>query len=130
MSVQLPFLRTISRYTIVGLVCVALNNVILIGGEAMGIHYAIATVICFFFVGGLAYATHADYTFEAGRSWLGYGRFLGTQTLGLVLTLAILFVLSDGLGLSIWIAAPTVTIIMFIYQFLATRWAVGARQGQ
>lgn len=128
MKTRPPFKRTLPRYTLVGLICVGLNNIILIGGDAIGLHYSVLAVICFLFVGGLAYVTHADFTFVTKRSWTGYFRFLGTQTLGLLLTIVILFVLSDQLMLSVWIAAPAVTIIMFAYQFITTRWAVGANR--
>lgn len=119
--------HTLSRYAIVGIVCVALNNVILIAGEAIGIHYAWSAVFCLIAVGGLAYLAHVHFTFRASRSWMGYVRFLGTQGASLALTLLALFLLCDVAGLPVWGAAPITSVMLFAVQFLSTRWAVVTR---
>lgn len=114
----------LSRYSIIGIASVLANNFILIAGDQLGVHYAVSTLVCFFLVGALAYLGHANVTFAAGHSIAGYARYCGTQGFGLCLTLAILFVMIDVLAWPIWIAAPLVSALMFVYTFIATRWAV------
>ncbi|MFU7527855.1 GtrA family protein [Qipengyuania sp. ASV99] len=114
----------LSRYSIIGIASVLANNVILIAGHMLGVHYAISTLVCFFLIGALAYVGHANITFAARHSIAGYARYCGTQAFGLCLTLAILFVMIDLLAWPIWISAPLVSALMFVYTFIATRWAV------
>lgn len=128
MRIGAPNPQTLWRYIIVGIACVVLNNAILIGGENLGIHYVISAIICFIFVGGLAYLAHANFTFDSKNSWTGYFRFLGAQSLGLILTIILLYILSEQFSFPIWIAAPVTTITIFVYQFLSTRWAILANR--
>ncbi|MEO1729837.1 MAG: GtrA family protein [Pseudomonadota bacterium] len=123
-------LPTLSRYTLIGIASVAANNVILIAGDALGVHYAFSTLLCFFLIGALAYIGHANITFEASHSLMGYLRYCATQAFGLLLTLVMLHGMIDRLYWPIWVAAPAVSIAMFVYTFLATRWAVLYRGAQ
>ncbi len=116
--------KHISRYTLVGLVCVGLNNIILIAGDQMGFHYAVLTLVCFILVGAIGYAAHASFTFEASWSVGGYTRYLMAQGMGLAITLLLLFLMVEKAGWPMWVCAPVVTILMFFYHFVSTRWAV------
>lgn len=113
-----------SRYAAVGVISVALNNIILIAGDALGLHYVASTLACFFVIGGLAYLAHTNITFEVSRSLIGYLRYCATQVTTLALTLGMLHIAIDQLAWSIWIAAPIVSVAMLLFNFIATRWAV------
>lgn len=117
-------LPTLSRYTLIGVASVAANNAILLAGDAMGVHYAASTLVCFFLIGGMAYLGHANITFEATHSLWGYLRYCATQATGIVLTLVLLHGMIDRLSWPMLVAAPAVSLAMFAYTFLATRWAV------
>ncbi len=119
-------LTAIPTYSVIGAVCLAINNVILIGGERLGVHYLPATLFCYVFVGGFAFVCHAKLTFRTMPSWRGYLRFQAAQATGAVLTLAMLFALRGLLDLPMWVAAPAATLAMFVYNFVSTRWAVSA----
>lgn len=117
-------LPVLSRYSVIGIASVLANNIILITGAMLGVHYVASTLVCFFLIGALAYIGHANITFSANHSFSGYLRYCATQGIGLGLTLAILFVMIDLLFWPIWVAAPVVSALMFLYTFAATRWAV------
>ena len=118
------WLPVLSRYTVIGVLSVLANNVILIAGEMIGLHYAVSSVVCFLVIGALAYVAHAQITFSAESTFIGYLRYCGTQLFGLVLTLALLAAMIDLLEWQMWIAAPVLSVAMLVYTFIATRWAV------
>lgn len=121
---MMQHIKLVSRYTAVSAICVLLNNIILIAGEGAGIHYVWSTLVCFIGVGAFAYVSHAHFTFGAVRSWAGYTRYLGTQFIGMLATLALFYLFIDLLDWPMWVAAPVVTVLMFLVNFVATRWAV------
>jgi len=115
---------SIPTYLVIGAICIALNNAILIGGDLLGFHYAATVLVCYVLVGAFAFLCHARLTFGRAPTWHGYARFQATQGAGTLVTLAILFLASDVVGLPMWFAAPIATLVMVAYNFLSTRWAV------
>lgn len=117
-------LREPSRYLVVGASCAVLNNIILIAGDAAGLHYAVAILLTFILVLPLSYLAHAFWTFSAVLSWEAFGRFLMGSLLSLGVASVAVGLLKGGLQLPMLVTAPLATVAMTIYNFLMTRWAV------
>ena len=73
------------RYLAGGAICALLNNVILIGGDRLGVGYAALTGLAFLVTGTLAYFVHSRFTFRRTGLWGSYAMFMTGIALGLPL---------------------------------------------
>jgi putative flippase GtrA len=122
MALQLP--REPSRYLVIGAVCALLNNLILIGGDAAGLHYIASIMLTFMMVLPVSYLAHACWTFDVALSWTAFGRFvIGSVSSLFVASLTIWFFFAL-LGLPMAASAPLATVAMTVYNFAMTRWAI------
>ena len=117
----------VPRYVVVGAFCAGLYNLMMIAGNALGLGYIGSTMIAFVILVLIGYALHCLYTFSEKLSWVGFVRYTAAMLLTLPLSLVGIYVFFGVLHLPMWIAAPLVTISLFAWNFLATRWAVVAR---
>jgi len=97
--------------------CAGINNVILIAGEWLGYNYVLLTFLCYFVSGSVGYFYHCRITFDKPISWMSYVGFISSLFLGLPLSILLLAIAIEWLVLPMWIAAPAMTMIMFIYHF-------------
>ncbi len=121
----------LGRYLAVGLSCALLHNVIMIAGDAVGMHYAVSSVVSLVVVTTFGYWLHSRWTFPgAERSPASYTRYFVTISANFPLSLAGLFVLVDLLEVPVPIAAPVITVILFAFNFAANRWALRVKRGR
>jgi putative flippase GtrA len=115
--------RTSARYLVVGVVCAAANNVIMIAGDAAGMHYWVAVLLTFLIVPP-SYVAHALWVFRVRKSWAAFAHYVaGTISSFGVMVLAV-GLLRGVLMLPMIAAAPIATVAMVLYNYLMTRWAV------
>jgi putative flippase GtrA len=115
----------LSRFLLVGLTCALLHNVIMIVGDRVGLHYAVSSVLSFCIVVTVGYRLHSGWTFaQAERSWSSFARYALTASANLPLSIAGMFVFVDLDGLSVPVASPLVTVLLFAFNFAASRWAL------
>ncbi|WP_068088550.1 GtrA family protein [Novosphingobium rosa] len=112
------------RYLGVGAVVTVLNNIVLIGGDRAGLGYGPLMALSWFVGGTAGYLLHARHTFRRAHGWGAYARFMAGVALGVPLALAMLAGLKSGLGLPMWVAAPTATVGMLAYNYLSARLAI------
>jgi putative flippase GtrA len=124
-----PSFREPSRYLVVGAFCALLNNAILIGGDAAGLHYAVCILLTFVLVLPASYLVHAWWTFRVPASWPAFGRFIGGSISSLVVASFAVWLFKGALELPMLIAAPVATVAMAIYNYLMARWAVTRGRG-
>jgi putative flippase GtrA len=117
----------VPRYVVVGAFCAGLYNLMMIAGDAIGLGYVWSTMIAFVALVLIGYALHGLYTFSEKLSWPGLARYTGAMLLTLPLSLGGIYLFRGLLHLPMWIASPLVTISLFAWNFLATRWAVVTR---
>lgn len=117
-------LREPRRYLVVGAICALLNNIILIGCDAAGLHYAISILLTFVLVLPVSYFVHARWTFRVPPSRLAFSRFIGGSVSSLIVASFAVWLFRGELKLPMLIAAPLATLAMTIYNYLMTRWAV------
>jgi len=125
----------IPRYTIVGAICAAIYNGMMIAGDALGVHYAVSTVVAFVIIVITGYALHCLYTFSEKLSLRGLARYGAAMLLTLPFSLGGMYLLRDFAHLPMWFASPFLTGVMFCWNFVATHWAVvsqamGRKKGQ
>lgn len=121
-------LKPIPRYVIVGALCAALYNVTMIAGDRLRIHYAVSTVVAFVMIVALGYVLHCKFTFSEALSLRGLVRYTAAMILSLPLSLGGMFLLRDLAHLPMVIASPTLTALLFGWNYLATHWAVVTRK--
>ena len=122
---RLPFMLPKElRYLAVGATCAILNNVLLIGLVALGIGWFRGTLITFLPVLLVGYWLHTAVTFEARVSRASFLRYAATIAAGHPVWIVVLFCLVDVMGLTVAVAAPAGTVVMFLYNFVGAHWAI------
>ena len=114
----------IPRYTVVGAICAAIYNGMMIAGDALGVHYAVSTGVAFVIIVITGYALHCLYTFSEKLSMRGFARYTAAMLLTLPFSLGGMFLLRDVAHLPMWFASPFLTGVMFCWNFVAAHWAV------
>jgi len=118
---------TAGRALVVGLFCALLHNAIMIGGDWAGLHYALSLSVSFVTLVLLGYRLHSRWTYEgAMRGGASFSRYVLVAAANYPVSLAGMFALVDVAGLSVPVASPLLTLIMFAANFLGNRWALRA----
>ncbi len=120
-----PLLPVFRRFLTVGLACALLHNAIIIGGDRLGLHYAVSSVISFAVVVGFGYFLHSSWSFpDAERGRMPFARYALIASANLPLSIAGMFAFVDLGGLSVPLATPLVTVLLVMFNFLGGRWAL------
>ncbi len=115
------------RFLTVGLACAVLHNVIMIAGDAFGLHYVVSSVLSYALVVVAGYGMHSAWTFPgAERGRMPFARYAVSMSVNFPLFVAGMYALVDLAGLSVPVAAPLVTVLLIAFNFVATRWALRA----
>ncbi|MEZ5831919.1 MAG: GtrA family protein [Dongiaceae bacterium] len=118
-----------ARYILVGAICAALYNAVMIFGERAGLGYVSSSILSLFAVIPTGYLLHVGFTFGAGRSWSAFFRFAVSILAGFPISLLTVALLSGGAGLSMVIAAPVATLVLFVWNYATAHWAILGRFG-
>jgi putative flippase GtrA len=117
-----------ARALAVGLACALVHNAIMIAGDWIGLHYAVSLVFSFVIVVVMGYRLHSGWTFTAAvRSRSSFRRYAVVASANYPISLAGMFVFVDLVGLSVPVASPVLTVLLFGLNFLGNRWALKAR---
>ena len=116
--------RTPTRFAIVGFVCAVTHNAILLAGDLWHMHYALSCAISFVVVVVLGFMLHVRYTFQQPPTAASFWRYCASMAANYPITLALLFIMCDIAGWPVPIAAPAATILLVLWNFLASRWAI------
>jgi len=112
------------RYVGVAAFCAILNNISVIALLMLGYGAVAASVIGLlpmFFIG---YGLHVGVTFRVAPSWAGFARFSLGLAASLPLAIALLYLFVDVFGAPKALAPPLVTILIFLYNYVATHVAI------
>jgi len=121
-----PVTRVVPCYLLVGITCAILHNVTMIAGDFVGLHYVASTLISYLIVTCCAYALHSIVTFGRELSANSFFRFALGMAANLPGSLFLMFVFCDVAGIAVAIAAPASTVILFIWNFAVSYWAIVA----
>ena len=95
-----------SRYAMVGMTVAVLSNVVLIGGDRLGIAYPVLVAEAWALSGTLAYLLHARWTFRQAPGGAAYARFMAGSALGVPLAMAAVWLFFQALRWPMAVAAP------------------------
>lgn len=117
-----------ARVVAVGGVCALVHNAIMIAGDRAGLHYAVSLVISFAVVVVIGYSLHSRWTYKlAVRGAASFWRYVVVASANFPASLAGMFVFVDLVGLSVPIASPIVTVLLFVMNYLGNKWALRAK---
>ncbi|HEX3430253.1 MAG TPA: GtrA family protein [Rhizomicrobium sp.] len=117
-------LNRTTRYTLVGGLCAAIHNGIMIFGSREGGDYVSLSVLAFLVVTPIGYLLHARFTFGTPRSWQDFARFASSIAASFPIYFGVMAVLCSGLHLIIPVAAPIATIAMYLWNYGSAHWAL------
>jgi len=115
---------TLFRFVLVGAACAALTNILVIGLAGLGIHYLFSTALAFVPVLCVGYGVHTNFSFHSSASWPSFFRYTLAMLMNYPIWIIGLYVQCDLFGVSISLAAPTTTALVFSWNFISTRWAL------
>ena len=112
------------RYLLVGVSCAVLYNVALIAGDLLGLHYVVTTAIAYVVVVLWGYGLHSLFTFGRELSARALFRYALGMAVNLPLSLVLMFLFCDVARVAVVVAAPATTVILFVWNFVTSRWAI------
>jgi putative flippase GtrA len=113
----------LSRFTVVGALCAVLSNAAVIALVRHGVGSLLASVLAFGPVLIVGYALHAAFTFGTQPSRVTFVRYTLATAANFPVWAALLFLFGDVLHVSITLLAPAATLLIFLWNYLATHWA-------
>jgi putative flippase GtrA len=112
-----------SRFVLVGGLCALLSNASVIVLVQHGFTGVTASLLAFGPVLLIGYVLHTAFTFAAQPSRLTFTRYTLATLANFPIWAALLYLLCDVLKASIAIVAPSATALVFVWNYLSTRWA-------
>ncbi len=117
-----------ARVLAVGAVCALVHNAIMIAGDRLGLHYAASLVVSFVVVVVIGYSLHSRWTYRlAVRGAAAFWRYVVVASANFPASLVGMFVFVDLAGLSVPIASPIVTVLLFLMNYAGNKWALRAK---
>lgn len=116
------------RYIAVSLLCIAVNNALLIGLDRLGIYYGLSVLISAAIMIPLAYFLQIRVTFAAAPSFHAFWRYAAVMIVNTPAAFLLLLLIHDLGGVGMGVAAPVVTGILFIWNFTTSGWAIYSRR--
>ena len=117
------------RYTLIGLVCALANYAIMLANDFFGGHYLLGTVISFVAVTPMAYVLHSLFTFAEPLSAKSFTRFVGGVASAYPVAAGLMIILCSVLRLSVAVATPIATVLIFGWNFAAAHRSLLPRMG-
>lgn len=121
---SLPKIGQSARYSLVGAVCAVASNLIIIGSDLAGINDQVAIAVALAVVTPLAYILQSWFTFRSPLSVQRFMRFVGGIGVGTLWFVLLMTLFQHVMAVPVWIASPLTTLIIFVWNFAASRWAI------
>lgn len=122
----MPGLGQTAHYAAIAALCAALHFAVMMAGDALGVHYAVLVTLSFAACVVVGYLLHCRFSFGVAPQLPEFARYVAAMILNYPLTLLIIWLLHEAMGLSMLIAAPASTVLLTAYNFVSTRWAVSS----
>lgn len=113
-----------ARYLLVSGLCWLMWMVGIPALNHAGIHYAPATAIAFTVIAITGFWLHCWITFDAERTLRAFLRYNAAMLLNLPVTIIIIGIGHDGLGLPVFAATLLASVLLFLWNYVAIAWAV------
>lgn len=115
------------RYAAIAAVCALLHNGIMIGLDALGVHYVLCQTASAAVLLPLGYLLQGQLTFEAKRSWRGFARYSAALMTNFPVAIAVLWLLCDLLALEMVWASPISMVVLLVWNYVTSAWAFSRR---
>ncbi len=112
------------RYLIVGGFSAAVHNAIMIGGAALGLNFVFSSAISYLVVVLEAFALHSYFTFSVRPSLGAFVKYAAGMALNYPVWIGLMFLLNDLAHIPMLLASPIGTVLMLIWNFAVSRWAI------
>ncbi len=112
------------RYLAVGATCAVVNNLLLIGIVLAGLDYLRGLFVVSIPMLAIGFALHCLITFEAKPRLGAFLRYSAAILINYPLWIGSLFLSCDVAHLPIYVASPLATLFLFLWNYLATHWAI------
>jgi putative flippase GtrA len=113
----------VERFVFVGALCALLSNAAVIGLVRYGFGNLSASLLTFGPVLVTGYTLHTVFTFGTTPARLTFARYALATAANFPIWIVALYVFVDVLRIPIAIAAPVATALLFLWNYLAARWA-------
>ena len=122
-----PLVEQTTRYTVVGAICAAVQNAVMIAGGLAGGHYVPLAVLAYAIATPLGYLLHCQFTFRVAPALPGFVRFASGVAAGFPVYFLVMAALCSGLHLPVAAAAPIATVALYLWNYASAHWAVRRR---
>lgn len=112
------------RYLAVSVTCMALNIVLLVALDRIGVHYGLAVIASALVLIPLSYALHLAITYRTQPRAGSFARYAAAQIVNTPVAVLLFFLIHDCAGVAMIWAAPAVTGLMFLYNITSSFWAI------
>lgn len=112
------------RYSVVSGFCLLLGLVLIPSLSWLGLHYAVATAIAFCLIAITGFLLHSYWTFGVQRKLSSFVRYVAAIALNLPLTIVLIGIGHDLLGLSVAVSTALASGMLFAWNYLVAHWAV------
>lgn len=112
--------KTAPGYAVVAVVCVVLNNSLLVGLDYAGLHYVFSALTAAAIIIPISYVLHCQFTYSTNEQRTNFLIYAIFQSANVPATLVLLFLLHDLAGIPMAGSAILLTIIMAAYNFLGS----------
>ncbi len=112
------------RYATVSAICLFLSMALIPLFSVWGLHYTLATAVAFALVAIVGFSLHCRWTFSAEPTPASFFRYVSAMALNLPLTIILIAIGHDIFGLSVTIATAIASMFLFLWNFVAVRWAM------
>lgn len=116
--------RTPVAYLAVAGLCILLHNVVLIGGDLLGLPLWTGVLISFMLVASVGYVLHGLLTFRQPLALGRFGKYVLAMSANIPLAFVTTWFWKDVAGLPMTIAAPIASACMLAFNFVLGRWAI------
>lgn len=117
----------LSRYTVVGIVCMISNTIMLVLGDLVGVNYVLTLIVAFVLVTPLGYVLHSNFTFKEPMSIARFLHFSSGVAAGFPISLALLALFYSFLHLPMIVASLLTAAILFVWNYALAHWAIRRR---
>jgi putative flippase GtrA len=119
--------RKAGSYGAVSIVCFVLNNLLLIGMDALGQPLWLSLAVSATTMILLGFVLQSFFTFEAPLNWPAFARYTLMMLPNVPLAYGLLWLLHDRLSLTMLFAAPAATTLMLLWNAAGSAWALHRR---
>ncbi|MEJ7933707.1 GtrA family protein [Sphingobium sp. AN558] len=120
-------LRRSPRYVLVSLFCMGLSNAILIAADRLGFSSAAVVILSAVVLIPVGFLFQARVTFAIRPNLEAFSRYAAALALNVPLSWLVLFLTHDLAGLDMVLAAPLATVLLFLWTYFVSSWALARR---